>query len=521
MSFNDIRIGAHRSTTPGAAGQTKAAGSLNGRPVDVDETGWENRLRSAQLGRHAAGSAEAGKLALDQRQVSTRQPVRELPSAQLARHARLTGNEREVRRHALDTLRNRARAGQAMLSLRTLNRNTAMKQYLGKQMLQANLRKLQAARKEAERSEQAQQDFLANMAPVADFTGDASALARRFYEAMADEEGEFDELLSGFDLDSRGRDELKNALRELATEEDDQARHKRSYPRRGFTEVLARAMGLPRQPFEDGTAGEHEIGNLLSQVGDDLAQMESDPEVGPYIAGTINIADEAERQADPVAFASEYDGLVRGEGSWAEKCLQAAKMYVKPRTDGTLDLKGVQANMLAAGAAAGLDFSSLERSAAKDLLWAAMQSTKMIARLSTAISLADEISRFMGRYFKKPIDGGKMLQQLLERMANPGAPPMAFDDMARELGVGEDQMPTTLREASAFFRRMYDMYPDPQTRQILLENVGMALDAAAEREDQRMEEDQRAESDLPPLSAQPELKPPSAGLGDMIDWTRP
>jgi hypothetical protein len=450
---------------------------------DVDDVAYQSALRSAITGRGQPLHSMAGSTPRPRKSFN----VSILSAQDVARHAKVSGDERDVNNKSQHLLRQRLlrpNRGAFSFSLSSFGRGGAMRQYLALQKMQAAVKAQEAARQRSASEAEAEGEFMAAMAPLSDNPGNAAALAQRFYEELG-HDADLQDLLSGFEDDQRVA--FMDELRGCAVVEEYDAKqqgYRKSFDKGEFCAALKRAMRLDHYRVTD-----EEARDLLEDVQGQLAQMEDDPDFYRFKQGAINIvavAEEMQQEGqDPAQFIENYSALVHTEGNFASMCKRAAELYV--RTDETIDPEQLRKNMEAASRAANLDMdSTLGPSTDKAHLWAAVQSAKLIARLSTAVMLAQTASGFLKRHFGRDVNVSQLLHQLLQRMAQPNASPTAFFDMARDLKLDDEAMPATLKQAADFFRSMHDMYPDAQMRQILLQNVADAMDEAARMEDERL-----------------------------------
>lgn len=511
--------GSASTTGPGKSRGGFRSGNLNGVEVspDVDDV---NRLTALRV---AVTKGEHSQLSVQYQVPRPRGKfnVRTLDLQQLARHAKLSGDQREVLANSLKFLRQRLlrpKTGQqrksATSAWKLAGNRPAMRQYLALQKMQTALKLQQAARQERKSEEEAEEEFMAAMAPLADNPGNASGLAQKFYDALG-RDADLEDLLSGFE-DSE-RTVLLEELRGCAVIEEydpKQKAYRNTFDRRQFSAALKRAMRLDGFHLTD-----EKVRDLLEDVQGELAEMEGDPEFGRYAMGALNIVDYAEelqsQGEDGLQFIDDYSELVHADASMANMLSRASQIWVPG--EGHIDMAKVRMTMEAASRAANLDMESTYPSTTdKNHLWAAVQSTKLIARLSTAIMLAYAAGDFLNRHFGRHIDPSKLLRELLDRMANPNAPASEFLAMTARINLQGDAMPAALKEAGDFFRTMHDMYPDPKSRQSLLKNLLDAMDEAARLEDERLSEEDSA--DIIPIVKPIQQAIPTAQQGT-VSWT--
>lgn len=466
--------------------------SRSGEQFDVDDVFLENKLRMASVNPMALGNQAAlNKTALAARQAAVGQEARLLSQQDLQRHSRLSGQEARIKQHALEYLRNRPLPPEQRLpDWQAGGRREGLGQYLGMLNVELALSRLRGAGNDA----QAKADFLAAMAPVAGHYGSARELARKFYDAQDD--NALRDLLSGSGLEPDALQDLIEDLKqseqfEEVLEESGQSRRRMNYSPVDFMSRLARGIGLAT----DGQLDDAEIDRLLLDCRDRRGQIENDGNIGEAVKSTVYIAEVLEDVADevaPDAFAESYAKLVLGEDSWAKKSLEATKLCMSK--DGKLDLPLLQSTMLATARAAGLDMEARRDERGhldgedKARLQAAVESSKLLARLSSAAARVDEMRLFLERR-GTVVSGAQLLTVMLSRMSEPHAPPTSFINMARSISPRDVDLAPTLYEFAAFLRDMpIEMFPDPaeSTRQACRDNLLLALDEAARLEDDRL-----------------------------------
>ena len=460
--------------SPAGHGRSVQHGRRNGKLIDYDDLGRQLRLEKVRQGLtreqihfHPA-AARAVEKSLAQRSLQASRPARVLTPAELNRHEKLTGAQPEIAQKALALLRNRqlpqgrpAGAGRG-----------ALQEYLALQKLKLAL----AAGDDAE--------FAARLLPLPDFSGGADALARRFYQA-SDDDAQLDELLAGFALDHRQRAQLKEKIRQCPHH------HATGYHPEGLASVLAQAIGID-EARPSGAAAQ----SRLAGIDDRLAELEGDDTVGRYVSGALNIADEAEKSADPARFADDYADLIHGNESWGEKCAGVLDRYMQQgRGD---DLTALPRTLEAASRAADLDLHADFPSTDKLRLQAAIGSLSLIARMRTVSEAVEDAVRFMERHHGKSIRPVELLRGVLDIFANPYGAALSLSKLASQLNLKlPDQSITLFREVGKAVRLMQQIFVDANASDAAQTGVQDALDNAIAHEEMLLDQAERGQSGAP------------------------
>lgn len=469
MALNDIgRISGDRprQTVPGADPAIRH-GRRNGKILDYDDLGRHLRLEKIKKGltreqiQERAELPKAVEKSLAARTLQTSRPVRALNAAEIRRHARLTGAPDAIAHQTLAILR-----GGPVTPGRPATGREAMREYLALQKA-----KLAAAAGSLE-------EFVAQMAPLPDFSGDATELSRRFYEASSNDD-QLDQLLESFRLPGRERDKLKSRIRECPQH------HQTGYQTAELAKVLAGALQIESVP-----AGA-EAARLLTAIDDRLDELETDEAAGRYIGGALNIADEAEQAADPARFADDYAELIHGNDNWGSKCLSVFDRYLK-QGQGEADLHHLPRTLEAASRAADLDLHSDFPSTDKVRLQVAIESMTLIARMRTVAEAVEESAQFIERHFGKPVAPTALLRTVLEILANPYAASSSLAALSGRLELTQPEHRISLyREAGKAVRLMQQIYADANAADAAQTGVQDALDSAIAQEEALLDEAER------------------------------
>lgn len=459
---NDIRrVAGDALRQPGGGARTSGLqGARNGKLIDYDELGRTRLLEKFTKGlareqvqfHHAAVIAPQKSLA--QRTQDSSRPVRSLSREEISRHAKLSGNSVQIGQKALAFLRD----GQPRQAATGGGGRAALQQYLALQKLKSAL------------ASGNQQELVAQMAPLPDFSGDAGQLARRFYEASGDDD-QLSEMLSGFGLGDDERERAMKAIRECPHH------HETGYQTDRLAQVLAKAMRI-----DDVRPSAAEAASLRANVDDALAELESSQDVGRYINGTLNIADEAEKTADPARFADDYADLVHGSEAWGEKCMKVLDRYMKQGSGDAL--QELPRTLQAASRAADLDLHAEFPSTDKVRLQAAVESLNLIVRMRTVSEMVEESAQFMERHHGKSINPSDLLRGALQVFASPYSAASAMTELASRLGVNHpDESITLFREIGRAVRLMQQVFPDANAVEAARTGIQDTLDSAVADEE--------------------------------------
>ncbi|MDO8300136.1 TyeA family type III secretion system gatekeeper subunit [Lacisediminimonas sp.] len=487
MAGNDIRRVAGdtlRHTTAGLAAQVQQ-GTRNGKVLDYDSLGRARRLEKIEKGllrepaHFGQGLPKVPEKSLSQRTQHASRPVRSLSGEEIRRHARLSGAGELIAQKSLAYVR----ARQLPQERPSASGRGALQDYLA---LQGSKSALGAPSNE---------EFIARMAPLPDFSGGAPELARRFYEASSDDD-ELKKLLAGFALEENDQQKVIADIRKCGHH------HQTGYQPSDLTRVLARAMNIGdmRPSGADAIA-------LLSSIDDRLAEMEGDPEVGRYINGALNIADEAEKTADPARFADDYADLVHGSEAWGEKCLKVLDRYTSQgRGD---DLQELPRTLEAASRAADLDLHAEFPSTDKVRLQAAIESLSLVVRMKTVSESVDETVQFIERHHGKSIKPSELLRGVLEIFANPYGAASSLAALATRLGLKHpDESITLFREVGKCVRLMQQIFTDANASDAARTGVQDALDNAIAYEEMLLDQAEKGNPALAPKTTAPDLPLP-------------